>query len=77
MDKTGLQKAGIDMSIFTPHSTGAASTSKAVDKVPWRLYWRQQDGEAGIPLRIYHKTSNWYKLYQGSADPGSDTIGKS
>ena len=31
--KLGLQKAGIDMSIFTPHSTRAASASKAALKV--------------------------------------------
>ena len=28
--KMGFQKAGVDMSIFMPHSTRAASTSKAV-----------------------------------------------
>ena len=32
--KMGLQKAGINMSMFTPHSTRVASTSKAVRKVP-------------------------------------------
>ena len=29
-DGAQLEKAGIDMSIFMPHSTRAASTSKAV-----------------------------------------------
>ena len=33
----GLQKAGIDMSIFTPRSTRAASISKAVQKVPLKM----------------------------------------
>ena len=32
--KVGLKTAGIDMSRFTAHSTGSASTSKAVHKLP-------------------------------------------
>lgn len=32
--KTGLKLAGIDLSIFTPHSTRSASTSAVVNRVP-------------------------------------------
>ena len=32
--KLALHDAGIDMTIFTPHSTRSASTSKAATKVP-------------------------------------------
>lgn len=32
--KIGLQKAGIDMTIFTPHSTRSAASSKAASKIP-------------------------------------------
>ena len=54
--KLGLQKAGIDMSVFTPHSTRAASTSKAVRKVPLKTIlqtvgWRRPSTFAVF----YHK----------------------
>lgn len=55
--KTGLSKAGIDMNIFTPHSTRAASTSKAVQKVPLKTIlktvgWRRPSTFAVF----YHKS---------------------
>ena len=45
--KLVLQKAGIDMTIFTPHSTRAASSSKAAQHVPLKTIlktvgWRRQ-----------------------------------
>ena len=44
----GLQKAGIDMSIFTPHLTIAASTSKAVQKVPLKMILQQFSAKLGM-----------------------------
>lgn len=32
--KLGLRLAGIDMTLFTPHSTRSASTSASVNRVP-------------------------------------------
>ena len=54
--KMGLVKAGVDMSIFTPHSTRAASASKAVAKVPLKTVlrtvgWRRSSTFA----TYYHK----------------------
>ena len=41
--KLGLQKAGIDMSTFTPHSTRAASSSKGVQKILLKMVLRAVD----------------------------------
>ena len=53
---TGPRMAGIDTSIFHPHSMTAASTSKAVEKVPLKTVlgtagWRR----AVTFTTFYHK----------------------
>ena len=54
--KFGLEKAGIDTSVFCPHSTRAASTSKAAQRLPLSTVlrtagWRRESTFA----RFYQK----------------------
>ena len=44
--KTALQSAGIDLSIFTPHSTRSAAISPAAAKIPMRTVLKVGNGGA-------------------------------
>lgn len=52
--RTCLIKAGIDMSIFAPHSTRAASTSKAVGHVPLKTILKTAGWRRRSTFAVYY-----------------------
>ena len=56
MDKIGFGK-GMDMSIFHPHSTTAASTGKAVKKVPLQTVLRRAGWRGASTFTTFYHQS--------------------
>ena len=64
MDKIGFGKA-IDMSIFHPHSTTAASTGKAVKKVPLQTVLRRAGWRgASTFTTFYHQSVSSGRMFE-------------